>query len=305
VIIQNGIQQDPSDMILSNTSDLFEVLKKRRACRSFAAKEIPDEILDKVVYAAHRAPTGGNIPYRFIVVVKDPVQLRMVKAAAPGYFGESTAAIVVCTDLRVDKGITKVDAEQCSLYDAGAAAENIVLAAYALGLGASFIKSYSETALRTILRLPEGCRTELIISLGYPAPDESAPIKKRREGMITYYDTYGAVTKNSTSRNSNSNSSEQFLFEYALFLLTAAHGIISEPRIYGAIRLVNAVSKLTDLYSTGAGIKPDPFLNEARKTIDAKLHTAMNSDEEFTNFIDELVDDFTHELIRRYGKSET
>jgi nitroreductase len=289
---------------LSNTSDLFEVLKRRRACRSFAAREIPDEVLNKVVYAAHRAPTGGNIPYRFIVVVKDPVQLRMLKAVAPGYFGESTAAIVVCTDLRVDKGITRIDAEQCSLYDAGAAAENIVLAAYALGLGASFIKSYSETALRTILRLPEGCRTELIISLGYPAPDEHPPIKKRRDGMITYYDTYGTITKNSAQSNpSKSSTPEQFLFEYALFLLTAAHGIISEPRIYGAIRLVSAVSKLTGLYSTTVSLKPDPFLTQARERIDAKLDTAMTSDEEFMTFIDGLAGDFAHELMRRYGKT--
>jgi nitroreductase len=289
---------------LSNPSDLFEVLKKRRACRSFAPIEIPNEILGKLAYAAHRAPTGGNIPYRFIIVVKDPVQLRMLKAAAPGYFGQSTAAIVVCTDLRVDNGITKVDSEQCSLYDAGAAAENIVLAAYALGLGASFIKSYSETALRTILRLPEGCRTELVISLGYPSPSEPAPIRKRREGTITYYDTYGTTAKNPSQSNSNLNSPEQFLFEYALFLLTAAHGIISEPRIYGAIRLVSAVSKLTDLYSTRANVKPDPFLNGAKKRIDAKLDTAMISDEEFTTFIDGLVDEFTHELIRRYGRTK-
>ena len=68
---------------MSKASDLFDVLKRRRACRSFVAKEIPDDILKKVVYAAHRAPTGGNIPYRFLVVVKDPIQLRMLKAVAP------------------------------------------------------------------------------------------------------------------------------------------------------------------------------------------------------------------------------
>jgi nitroreductase len=291
-------------VVLSIASDLFEVLKRRRACRSFMAKEIPDEILDKLVYAAHRAPTGGNIPYRFIIVVRDPVQLRMIKAAAPGYFGGSTAAIVVCTDLRVDQGITRIDAEQCSLYDAGAAAENIVLAAYALGLGASFIKSYSETAVRTILRLPEGCRTELIISLGYPAPDEPPPIKKRPEGKITYYDSYGLVTKTPIHNNSfASHTPEQFLFEYALFLLTAARGIMNEPRVYGAIRLVDAVSKLTGLYSTTISLKPDPFMIEARRKIDAKLETAMTSEEEFMAFIDELVDDFTHELMKRYGKT--
>jgi nitroreductase len=289
---------------LSKASDLFDVLKRRRACRSFVAKEIPDEVLNKVVYAGHRAPTGGNIPYRFLVVVKDPIQLRMLKAAAPGYFGESTAAIVVCTDLRVDGGITKIDAEQCSLYDAGAAAENIVLAAYALGLGASFIKSYSETAVSTILQLPQGCRTELIVSLGYPTPNEPPPIKKRKEGKITYHDTYGSLTRTKPHNSSSpSQTPEQFLFEYTLFLLSAAQGIPNEPRIYGAIRLMDAVSKLTGIYSTASGLKPDPFLLDARRKIDTELDTAMTSEEEFMMFIDSLVNEFTNELMRRYGKT--
>jgi nitroreductase len=288
---------------LSN-ADLFEVLKRRRACRNFVPKQIPDQILNKIVYAAHRAPTGGNIPYRFIIVVKDPIQLGMLKAAAPGYFGESSTAIVVCTDLRVDGGISKVDAEQCSQYDAGAAAENIVLAAYALGLGASFIKSYSETAVRAILRLPEGCRTELIVSLGYPNPDEPPPIKKRPKGKITYLDVYGSLAQAPNHSNGSlTKTPERFLFEYALFLLTAAQGIINEPRAYGAIRLLDAISKLTGLYSTVTTLKPDPFLIEAKKKIDANLDTAMSSEKEFMAFIDRLVDDFAHELMKRYGKT--
>ncbi len=290
--------------LLKQTSDLFDVLKRRRACRDFVPREIPNEVLRKIVYAGHRAPTGGNIPYRFLIVVKDSVQLRMLKAAAPGYFGESTAAIVICTDLRVDGGATKSDADQCCLYDAGAAAENIVLAAYAQGLGASFIKSYSETAVSRILELPEGCRTELIVSLGYPAPNEPPPIKKRKEGKITYYNTYGSQDHNPSPLGSPvPMTSEQFLFEYALFLLTAAHGIPNEPRVYGAIRLLDAACKITGLYSTSNALKLDPFLLEAKRKIDKELDTAMTSEEEFMHFIDGLTDDFTMELMKRCGKS--
>jgi nitroreductase len=288
---------------LPENTDLFHVLKRRRACRAFLPKPIPTEVLDKVVYAAHRAPTGGNIPYRFIIVVKDPEQLDMLKAAAPGYFGDSPAAVVVCTDLRVGNGASKIDKDQCSLYDAGAAAENIVLAAYALGLGASFIKSYAEIAVRTILGLPEGCRTELIVSLGYPAPDEPPPVRKMPEGKITYYNTYGQ--KKNLDHNSSSKTPktpDQFLFEYALFLITAASGIPNEPRHYGAIRLLDAVSKMTELYSTTTAVKADPFLIEAKRKIDTKLDTAMISEEDFMKFIEELVNEFTHELMNRYRK---
>ena len=268
------------------------------------AREIPDEVLKKVVYAGHRAPTGGNIPYRFFVVVRDPIQLRMFKSAAPGYFGDSPAVIVVCSDLRVDGGITKIDVEHSCLYDAGAAAENIVLAAYALGLGASFIKSYSETAVSRILGLPAGCRTELIVSLGYPSPDEPPPIKKRKEGKITYYDRYGSLTEKQLHNSSvPACTPEQFLFEYTMFLLTAAHGVPNEPRTYGAIRLLDAVSKLTGLYSTISSLKPDQFLLDAKRRIDTELDTAMVSEEKFMAFIDGLVKDFTQELMKRYGKT--
>lgn len=289
---------------MPNSTDLFEVMRKRRACRSFVPKPIPDEVLAKIVYAAHRAPTGGNIPYRFVIVVKDPMQLRMLKAASPGFFGQSPAAIVVCTDLRGETGSTRVDAEQCTQYDAGAAAENVVLAAYALGLGASFIKSYSETAIRKILALPEGCRSELIVSLGYPSPDEPPPIRKRPEGKITYYDTYGTMSREGARGSATQKDSpEQYLFEYALFLLTAAQGVTSEPRSYGAIRLLDAISKLTGLYSTTNAVKPDPFLIEAKKKIDAKVDTAMTSERDFMKFIDDLVGLFADEMKKRYNRT--
>ena len=288
---------------MSVSADLFDVLKKRRACRSFVPKPIPPEVLEKVVYAGHRAPTGGNIPYRFLVVVKDADQLKMLKAVAPGYFGDSTAAIIICTDLRVGGAVSNVDADQCSLYDAGAAAENIVLAAYALGLGASFIKSYAENAVKTILGLPDGCRTELIVSLGYPAPNEPPPVRKAPAGKITYYEKYGekknALQGGSTGRP---KTPEEFLFDYAVFLVTAARGIPNEPRHYGAIRLLDAVSKMAELYSTTTALKPDPFLMETKMKIDTKLDTAMVSEEEFMKFIDNLVNAFTHELMKRNAR---
>ena len=289
---------------------LFETFKKRRACRHFEPRPIPDEILDKLAYAAHRAPTGGNTPYRFVIVVKDPIKLKMLKLIAPGYFGDSSAAIVVCTDLRVaEDGLGTLGVDQCSLYDAGAAAENVVLAAYSIGLGASFIKSYSETALKRILGLPEGYRTELVVSLGYPSKSEPRPLKQRKGGNITYRDTYGqqwqAMEGSDTSSSQTSNEKEtpeQYIFELALFLLTAARGCVTEPHMYGPLRLVDAVSRLTNLYSKTDLLKSDQFLIDARKKIDEKKFVVMASSEEFVKFMDDIIGQFADELKKRYGK---
>ncbi len=173
---------------------LFKVLRKRHACRNFEQRELPDKILQKLAYAAHRAPTGGNAPYRFVIVIKDPKQLKMIKLVSPGYFGDTRAAIFVCTDTRVAYRGKEDSAELiCASYDAGAAAENVVLAAYSMGLGASFIKSYSEAAVARILDLPEGCRTELQVSVGYPAKDEPKALKKRNGSTNTFLDRYGKL----------------------------------------------------------------------------------------------------------------
>jgi len=174
------------------SENLFDVLKKRRACRDFDPKQVPDEILNKIVYAAHRAPTGGNIPYRFVIMVKDPRQLKLLKMVSPGFLGAASAALVVCTDMTITQKSGKIT-DVASHLDAGAAAENAVLAAYALGLGASFIKSYSEAAVKRVLDIPEHCRTELIVSLGYPAKDEPSPLKKHKQGLITYVNKYGEL----------------------------------------------------------------------------------------------------------------
>lgn len=291
-------------------NEFFEVLKARHACRQFDSKPVSDQVLERLVYAAHRAPTGGNIPYRLVFVVKDPLKLRLLKLVAPGYEGDSSAAIVICTDMKAaEEGLGSLGTDQCALYDAGAAAENVHLAASALGLGSSFVKSYSERALRKILELPDGFRTELVVSLGYPAKEESPPLKSRKGAKTTYRDSYGkewkALSDTETKPSpkdleQKSTDPEQGIFELALFLLTSARGCVSEPRIYGSLRLLEAISKLPDLYSKTNLSKRDQFLRDAKRRIDENKSKVMSSETAFVGFIDEMIDDFTEELKRRY-----
>lgn len=170
---------------------LFDLLRKRHACRHFEHRPVPDGILEKLVYAAHRAPTAGNAPYRFVIVVKDPTTLRMIRLVSPGFFGDCSAAVFVCTDLEAALKSGRQVYDQITHYDAGAAAENVILAAYSMGLAGTFIKSYSETAVARILGLPESCRTELLVSIGYPDKGEPKPLKKRKGAKSTYVDRFG------------------------------------------------------------------------------------------------------------------
>jgi hypothetical protein len=109
----------------------------------------------------------------------------------------------------------------------------------------------------------------------------------------------------SWSQTSNKKvTPEQYIFELALFLLTAARGCVTEPHMYGPLRLVDGVSRLTDLYTKTDLLKSDQFLIDAKKRIDEKKYLVMASTEEFVKFMDDMIGQFAEEMKRRYGKSQ-
>jgi len=87
----------------------------------------------------------------------------------------------------------------------------------------------------------------------------------------------------------------------SLYLLTAARGCVGEPHIYGPLRLVEAISRLVDIYSTTDTIHADPFLQRAKKEIDQNKYQVMASEENFIAFMDKLIVEFTDEMKRRNG----
>ena len=95
---------------------------------------------------------------------------------------------------------------------------------------------------------------------------------------------------------------EKHLFEVSLFLLTAARGCVDEPKMYGPLRLIDAISRLADVYTKTDKLKPDQFLLKAKEEIDANKYLVMASEEDFVAFIDRLILQFTDEMRRRYQR---
>jgi nitroreductase len=170
--------------------EVFEALKKRRAIRDFGPEPLNDDDLKKLVYAARRAPTGGNTPYRRIMVVRDPKTIRLIRQVSPGILGMPTALLLIFTDFEVSKELGRLGSV-CATIDAGAAAENVALAAVDLGIGACFTKSYSEVGVKEILNIPDTCRTEVMLQLGHPSNEQPRPMKPRRGADSVYLDRYG------------------------------------------------------------------------------------------------------------------
>ena len=85
----------------------------------------------------------------------------------------------------------------------------------------------------------------------------------------------------------NKDELEQQFFELICYMVTSARNLIPENKLYGPFRLVDAVSRLIDVLQ-----KLDlesPRLEAIQKQIEEGKYMVMESDEKFTDFLENLV----------------
>jgi hypothetical protein len=88
------------------------------------------------------------------------------------------------------------------------------------------------------------------------------------------------------STPSNSQLEEE-LFELVCYMVTSARNLISETKLYGPFRLIDAVSRLIDIIDKMG--QKTPRLAAIQKKIEDQKYVVMDSEDEFTKALDELV----------------
>jgi nitroreductase len=172
--------------------DVLEAVKGRRSIRAFKNRDVPAEIVEKLIDAARWAPSAGNIqPWKFIIVRKPKIKRRLVEAALDQVFiEEAPAVIVVCAnEVRSSQGYGVRGETLYCIQDTAAAIQNIHLTAYALGLGTCWVGAFREEEAREILKIPRGIRPVAIIPVGYPAEAPTAR-GRRPASQIVHYETF-------------------------------------------------------------------------------------------------------------------
>lgn len=204
-----------------STDDLWEAIFTQRAIRYWQDKPVPRELLEKVVAAAAKAPSGSNTQPWIFVVVDDPEQRAAIGAALRGIFeaAEPLQQLIASgeksdnkTERLMLKGarafftqlekapamiipclyqLTSPTQDPSTLLAGSSiylAVQNLMLAARGLGLGTVMTTAQMmlDADLRSILSIPDEALPVALIPIGYPDANFGPTTRKPLDEILRW-----------------------------------------------------------------------------------------------------------------------
>ena len=156
----------------------WEAIDSIRCVRAFAADPLSPAELERILNAGRRAGSSKNLQRWAFVVVRDRARLAELAAVGPyaGHLAGAAVAIALVTPDPREPG-----QPHSIMFDLGRAAQNMVLAAWELGIGSVPATVYDQPLARRLLGLPDGMHCEYLLSFGRPA-DEAVLTAPNRPG---------------------------------------------------------------------------------------------------------------------------
>jgi nitroreductase len=139
-------------------SDAYDQIVGLRALREFRDEPLSDEDLSAILEAARWTGSSKNSQRWSFVVVDDPEQ-RQRLAEAGDFTGPVLAAPLTVALVQESGG---------NRFDIGRVAQNIMLAAGAVGVASCPVTLHREGVAAEVLGLPEGANCRYAVTLGYP-----------------------------------------------------------------------------------------------------------------------------------------
>jgi nitroreductase len=163
---------------------VFEVVSTVLAVREFQDKPIPDEVLRRIVEAAHLSASSVNQqPWHFVVVTK-PESLRELGGLIRSgpYVANAAAAVIVAYEKKSPYGVS----------DCSRAIQSMVMVAWADGVGSNWTGFGGMESVRKKFGLPDSFDVLAVVPFGYPKRALGKGKKKRKPlGEILSLERFG------------------------------------------------------------------------------------------------------------------
>jgi nitroreductase len=157
--------------------DVYEAIYLRKSVRSYLDKDIPHDVLTRILDAARHAPSASNRQEWRFVVVRDKNTRKKLCEAAFGQAYVSLAPVVLVCCAYTDNHVMACK-QLCYPIDVAIAVDHITLCAVAEGLGTCWIGAFSEHEVKKILKINEEVRVVALLPMGYP--QDPSQVEKHR-----------------------------------------------------------------------------------------------------------------------------
>lgn len=158
----------------------WQAINGVRVVRKFSDEPITNEQLDRILNAGRRTGSSKNDQHWAFIVVRDRKHLRELSAVGDyaGHLAGATLAIALITPNATGQYNNSV------MWDCGRAAQNMVLAAWELGIGSVPATVYDNALAARLLGLPEDRRCDYLLSFGHPADPAKLTAPNRAGGRL-------------------------------------------------------------------------------------------------------------------------
>ena len=168
-----------------------KLIAERYSVRKFKNIPLEKECIDKILKAAHIAPTGCNAQPQRILVIESEEALEKLKGCTKCHFN-APCAFLVCYN-RDESWRRPYDGALAAPVDAAIVATHMMLAAHDAGAGSCWVMHFDPAAMRVAFNMPENIIPEALLVMGYPA-DDSTPAgfhyDSRPMDETVIYDTF-------------------------------------------------------------------------------------------------------------------
>lgn len=165
----------------------FDLISSRHSIRSFQDKTLPDKTIEKIVNAATRAASAGNLQsYQIFIMAKKEDRTKLAEAAhGQDFIKEASVVFVFCADIQASaQDYGKRGQELYCIQDATIACTYAQLAAHALGLASVWVGSFDEEKVASILGLKPSLRPIAMLVVGFAAEEPEITPRKPLDEMV-------------------------------------------------------------------------------------------------------------------------
>lgn len=167
----------------------LDIAKSRYSVRDYMSKKVEQEKLEKILFAAHVAPTAANLQPARLIVVQEEEGLKKIGKAANIY--EAPLAIIICSE-HTKAWTRPFDRKQTVDIDASILTDHMMMQATELGLGSVWIYYFKSDVIRQEFRLPDTLEPINILAVGYaegsPADPERHATQRIPLKELVYYE---------------------------------------------------------------------------------------------------------------------